>query len=95
MQCWLMKTISSVQPRRRTKAQTFRGRERLFHCNVSFLREQRGLSLRDVEKHSGVPHPTLCRAEAGLRVNLDAALKIARFFETTVEKLWMLKNGTK
>lgn len=91
-----MKTVSSVPPRKLLRKQaSFPGEVRLFNCNLNSLREQKGLSLRDVEKHSGISHSTLCRAEAGLRIKLDAALKVARFFETTVEKLWTLKNGSK
>jgi DNA-binding XRE family transcriptional regulator len=87
-----MKTISAVPPRKLLRKEgAFNGHRRIFHCNINFLREQKGLSLRDVEKHSGISHSTLCRAEAGLRVNLDAALRIARFFETSVEKLWTLR----
>lgn len=76
----------------RKKADAFPGQERVFYCNIAFLREQRGFSLRDIEKHSGLNRSTLCRAEAGLAIELSTALKLARFFKTTVEKLWTLKS---
>lgn len=84
-----MKTIGDIPAKKR--AEPFPGIERVFKCSIKALRTQKGLTLRAVEKHSGVKNSTICRAEAGLRIELDAAIRLAQFFETAVEKLWVLK----
>lgn len=61
------------------------------YCCLRSLREKHRLSLRDVAKHSSVSTATLSRMEYGAECELTQALKLANFFETTVEKIWDLK----
>lgn len=51
-------------------------------------RASSGLSLRDVAKYTGTQYHALYRAERGRPVSLVSALKIARFFECSVEELF-------
>jgi DNA-binding XRE family transcriptional regulator len=52
------------------------------------LRRKHGVLMRDVSRHSGVSLATVCRAESGKPVDIVTALKLARFYESTVEDLF-------
>lgn len=55
----------------------------------SALRKLRGdWTLREIERVGRIDKATLLRAETGKEPTLTTALRIARFYETTVEKLW-------
>jgi DNA-binding XRE family transcriptional regulator len=78
-----MKTISQLPK----KKPLIRLRGALL-CSLRSLREKHGLTLREVSSHTGVSHPTLARMEIGAECYLSHAIKVANFFETTVEKIW-------
>ena len=73
------------------------------NCRILHKRTHHGLSVRDVAEGSGV-HPSLVsRAEHNFDLHITAALKIAKFFECSIEELWSeleensakRKNGAK
>jgi len=55
---------------------------------IQQLREQANLGLNETADHAGVSHSTLSRIEAGRAPDICSALRIARFFETSVEDLF-------
>jgi len=61
---------------------------------LTILRLQNGLGMREITKYCGVSPATQSRAEQGRNVEVTTALKLARFYETTVEELfgWMLDS---
>jgi DNA-binding XRE family transcriptional regulator len=71
-----MKTVSQV--RRKTTERT----------RLTALREESGLGMREMARFCGVSPATLCRVEAGKHPDIVTALRLARFFETSVEDLF-------
>lgn len=61
----------------------------LDRVEIKRLRKERKLSLKDLEKLSGVPDSTLSAIETGTIVNpkLDTAAAIARAFKVPLEKI--------
>lgn len=60
-------------------------------------RQDHGLTLRDVSVAVGVAFSDISRAERGdVAPRVTTALRLARFYETTVEELfgWMLDDET-
>jgi ribosome-binding protein aMBF1 (putative translation factor) len=61
----------------------------VWQCGVKDEREAEGLSLRELSAQvPGLNVTKLRRIEAGGEVPLSMAVKLARFFGTTVEGLW-------
>lgn len=81
-----MKTVSEL-PKPKDRGQWV-DKSAVFACSLRNLRERHQLTLRDVAKYSGVSVATIARIEWGAECNLSQALKLAHFFETTVEKIW-------
>lgn len=81
-----MKTVSQLPKRAPLERESAK-----LHCCLRSLREKHGLRLREVAKHSGVSHATISRIEGGAECQLSQALKLANFFESTVEKIWEVK----
>lgn len=52
------------------------------------LRLQAGLGIREVAEYSNVSKATISRVENGKSPDITTALRLARFFETTVEELF-------
>jgi transcriptional regulator with XRE-family HTH domain len=71
-----MKTVSKVRKKVRQ------------HTRLWQLREDAGLTLREVSGFSDISLPTLSRVEAGRIPDLTTALRFAQFYETTVEDLF-------
>lgn len=71
-------TLSQV--RRLTKAKP--------ESQIRKIRENSGLTLRAVCEHAGVSPATLCRVEDGKAPDITTALRLAAFYETTVEVLF-------
>ena len=71
-----MRTVSAVKrkPNERTR--------------VHQLREQANLGLRETAKFAEVSAATLSRVESGKAPDIRTALRLARFYETTVEDLF-------
>lgn len=71
-----MKTISQVRrkPKERVRLQQ--------------LREDANLGLREMAKFAGVSASTVTRIEQGKAPDITTALRLARFFETSVEDLF-------
>lgn len=80
-----MKTVSAVK---RKERKTFPDKERIFWTPLRSMRLNSGLTFSELSEHTGLNQSTLCRAEAGLTIELVTALKIARFFEKPVEEIW-------
>lgn len=57
--------------------------------NLKILRQIRGLTLRDVERGSGVSNPLLCQLENNHRKNpsISTIQKLASFYGVTIEHL--------
>ena len=55
---------------------------------LAALRMDSGLTVRDMATYSGVSPATISRVEAGKPPDIRTALKLARFFETSVEDLF-------
>lgn len=52
------------------------------------LRTVLGLSLRDVERATGVSNCSILDAERGSELSLSSALKLAQFYGKSVEEIW-------
>jgi len=81
-----MKTVSQLPKRK-----PYEHKGATLYCCLRSLREKYSITLREVAKHSGVSHATVSRMESGMECQLSQALKLANFFETTVDKIWDLK----
>src|SRR5687767_5385904 len=58
------------------------------------LREQRGLTLREVERRTGISNSFLSQAERGLRTpSTDALLKLATVYEIQASTLIAARNS--
>lgn len=82
-----MKTVSQLP-----KKEPIFDKSAKLHCCLRSLRHKHGLPLREVAHHSGVSPATISRMEMGMECQLSQAMKLADFFETTVEKIWNLKK---
>jgi DNA-binding XRE family transcriptional regulator len=71
-----MKTISALRrkPTERTR--------------IKQLREEAGIGLREMCKFAELSPATLSRVESGKAPDIRTALKLAKFFETSVENLF-------
>jgi len=56
--------------------------------DLAQFRHRRGLSLRDVASVCGLGYATVNRAERGYEVDVFSALRLAEFYETTVDAIW-------
>ena len=73
-----MKTISQVRKYSNHRPKT----------DIQLLREQANLEVHEVASHAGVSKPTIYRLEQGRPPDIRSALRLAKFFETTVEALF-------
>ena len=71
-----MKTVSTLR------------RKPVERSRLQLLREDAGLGLREVASHAGVIPSVLSRVENGKAPSISTALRLARFYETTVELLF-------
>lgn len=55
---------------------------------LEVLRIEAGLNMRDLGKFAGVGTATVCRVEKGKAPDIRTALRLAKFFETSVEDLF-------
>lgn len=62
-----------------------------FNCILKQLRTSVGLSLRDVEKATGVNNVTLWKLEYGYDACLTTAMKLAAFYGMRVDDIWSPK----
>lgn len=63
------------------------------NCSLRQIREAYpDITLALVASFAGVSVPTMINIEAGAEVKLGVALKIAEFFETTIDRIWPLDN---
>ncbi len=82
-----MRTVTSLKAKRPRKVEMMS----VLDSNVKALRLQHRLTLRDIAKVSGLTSSTISRMEHGCEATLTSALKLAQFFETTVDKLFSLR----
>lgn len=73
-----MKTISQVRRKSIDRVRT----------RVQQLREDANLGVRELAGFSGVSPATVSRIEAGKPPDIRNALRLAKFFETSVEDLF-------
>ncbi len=52
------------------------------------LRRRLSLSMKDIRIHCGIPVSTYCHIEKGRVPSLIVAMRLARFYGTTVEQVW-------
>ncbi len=64
-------------------------------CQISNLRSNLGLTLRDIEEKTGVSSAVLSTIEHGTDPQLTTARTIARFFGKTVEDIWPITLAEK
>lgn len=62
-------------------------------CVCRKVRDNLGLSLRDVQRATGISNAAICHIEAGCDVQLTNAMKLAEFYGMSIEQLWMRKKG--
>jgi DNA-binding XRE family transcriptional regulator len=55
---------------------------------IAALREEANLGVREMAAHCGISPATLVRVEAGKHPDIVTALRLAQFFETSVEDLF-------
>ena len=60
--------------------------------DIQDLRQERGITLRQVQKATGISNAVICQLEHGCTPRLDTALRLAAFLEMPVEKIWGLKG---
>jgi transcriptional regulator with XRE-family HTH domain len=60
----------------------------LWTCRVRELRKQAGLSLRDLEKATGLTNAAISLVERGTNPTLSTALKLAEVFGLKIEDIW-------
>ena len=78
---------AAAKPKRASKLR----RAVFWRCRVGAVRRKLGLSMRDVEKATGVPTSTQCHVERGCELTLTCAVVLARFYGMPVEVLWKWK----
>jgi DNA-binding XRE family transcriptional regulator len=83
-----MKTISQIKPKRKREPTAWKRLRKGFTCSAHELRERAGLTLRDVAQATGLSTATIQRMELGYECNTSNALVLAKFFETSVEKMF-------
>ena len=83
--------LSQMKPSKRIIAASKKPSTTRLLVNLQQLRENRGVTLRQVEKEIKVSNATLCQIEHGCTPSLETALKIAAFIEIPVERIWTLK----
>lgn len=89
-----MKTVSQVKVKAKKAPASWR--KKVFSCSLRDLRRKHGLTLRDVADETGLSLSTVHTVELGCSPQLLAAMAIAKFFETTVERMFVpLKGGGK
>lgn len=57
-------------------------------CRLREMRDALGLSMRDIEKATGIASSTLCHTEHGCDPTLTTAMTLAKFFGKSIEYLW-------
>ena len=62
--------------------------EPIWNCSLNELRNKYRLSLRDVEKCTGISNATICHMEQGADCTLSNAHKVADFFGVEIKDIW-------
>jgi DNA-binding XRE family transcriptional regulator len=68
-------------------------RKVIWKCSLAECRAALGLTLRDVEKGTGVSNCTLSHIERGYGLTLETAWAIAEFFGVPITELWQRLPG--
>ena len=63
-------------------------REAVWYCGLNEMRNKLRLTLRDVEKGTGVSNATICHMEQGADPTLSNARKVADFFGVKIDDIW-------
>lgn len=59
-----------------------------FRERIKELRAERGLSLMDVQKRTGISNQNICRWENGQAVpSIESCIKLAEFYDVTLDQL--------
>lgn len=61
--------------------------------NIRAMRQQKGLSLRDCVKPSGISSATFLRVECGALPDLPTAFRMAHFLDLPIESIWNLRDA--
>ncbi len=92
----MIRTLSQLGPRARWREAPPFPRKlspTVLRVDLVALRASQKVSLRQAAEASGVSTATLSRTERGDTPSLDLALRMARFYELTVEHIWALREG--
>jgi DNA-binding XRE family transcriptional regulator len=73
-----MKTVSQVRNTKQVRPKT----------KVQVARENANIGVRELTGYTGISPATISRIEAGRAPDIRNALKLAKFFETSVEDLF-------
>lgn len=79
------KTAKSLHKKKKL---TLSGRKVVWACSILAKRRGLSLTLRDIERHTGVSSAVLSTIEHGTDPQLTTARRIAEFFGCAVEELW-------
>jgi DNA-binding XRE family transcriptional regulator len=85
-------TARSVPKKPKRKIKSWSHLVTAFDCELRTMRAKYGLTLREVARYSGVAVATVQRMECGHHCDLATAMKLARFFERPVEKIWQPRS---
>ena len=84
--------LTDIKPNQKISATSKRPTKTRLLIDLQGLRENRGVTIRQVEKAIHISNATLCQIEHGCTPRLDSALKIAAFVDIPVEDIWALKE---
>jgi len=79
------------QPRDRVRPKRRTGTVRLL-VDLSKMRRERGVTLRQVADALKISTSVLCQIENGCTPSIESALRIASFIGDPVEKIWALNR---
>ena len=80
-----------MKPAKRILAATKKPSKTRLLIDLQGLRENKGVTLRQVEKAIKISNASICQIEHGCTPSLDSALRIAAFIDMPIEKIWALK----
>lgn len=57
-------------------------------CRCREIRNDLGLTIRDVAAATGISNPCICDVERGAETTISTARKLAKFYGKTIDWLW-------
>lgn len=84
--------LSQMKPSKRLSLTAQRPAKTRLLVNIQELRQTKSVTLRQVEKATGISNASLCQVEHGCTPALETALTLAAFLELPIETIWALKG---